>query len=261
MAGTIGYAAADGVARITFINPEKRNAMSLEMWGQLEKAIANAVGDGGVRVLMLRGEGDAAFVSGSDISGFAESRSSVDATLTYNTTVERGLAAVAGCTKPVVAAIRGYCIGGGVSIAVAADLRIADEAASFSIPAARLGVGYSRQQIERLQQIVGPARLRDMVFTGRRMGSGEALTAGLVNQVFAAGDFDAAAEALAAQLAGAAPLTIAAAKRASQQALLANAERDTAATDALIAACFASEDYREGQAAFAEKRKPVFRGR
>jgi enoyl-CoA hydratase len=261
MAGTINYRAGEGIGHITFSNPEKRNAMSLDMWSSLARIVADATADNAVRVLVLRGEGDAAFVSGSDVSGFKESRSSADATKVYNATVEAGLAALARCSKPVLAVIQGYCIGGGVSIAATADLRIASSTASFAIPAAKLGVGYSRQQIERLQQLVGPAKLREMIFTGRRLTADDALAIGLVNQVLAAETFDEEVEKLATQIASAAPLTLRAAKRASQQALLAASERDDAATDAMIDACFASEDYREGQAAFAEKRKPNFQGR
>jgi enoyl-CoA hydratase/carnithine racemase len=261
MAGTIGYEVADGVARITFTNPEKRNAMSLDMWTDLARIAGEAAADPAVRVLLLQGAGDAAFVSGSDVSGFKDSRSTADATRSYNATVEAALAALAACPKPAIAAIRGYCIGGGVSIAATADLRISHTESSFAIPAARLGVGYSRQQIERLQQLIGPARLRELIFTGRRTTAREALAMGLVNQVLTAEEYDGSITALATQIATAAPLTLRAAKRASQQALLAAAARDDAATDALIDACFASEDYREGQAAFAEKRKPNFQGR
>ena len=261
MAGTVLCAVGGPVARVVFSNPDKRNAMSLQMWDQLAGAISQAVEDTQIRIITLAGEGKQAFVSGSDITGFAESRSTADAARAYNDTVEAALSALANCPKPTLAIIRGYCVGGGVSIAAACDIRVGDDKATFAVPAARLGVGYSAEQISRLQQVVGPANLRDIIFTGRRLGAADALRIGLLSQVIPEAEIAASAEELAGQIAANAPLTIKAAKRASLEALRPAGEREAARLAALLAACFDSDDYREGQKAFTERRKPVFMGR
>lgn len=261
MVGTVRYRAEGAVGRVVFSNPEKRNAMSLAMWEELTAVIAQAVSDAEVRVIALTGDGEQAFVSGSDISGFSQSRSTPAATKAYNDRVEAALSSVADCPKPTVALIRGFCIGGGVGIAAACDLRLADDKSIFAVPAALLGVGYSVQQISRLQHLVGPAHVRDIIFTGRRLKADEAHRAGFLSRILPEADFQADTDTLIAQIGANAPLTIAAAKRASIEALKSFGERDLAAVDALIAACFVSDDYREGQRAFAEKRKPRFVGR
>lgn len=258
--GQLSYVADGTVARLHFDNPGKHNAMSLAMWRALSQRVAEAQADPAVRVLVLAGAGETAFVSGSDISSFGAERTSPEAVRLYNEAVEAGLAALHGFAKPSVALIQGYCIGGGLSIAAAADLRFASAEASFAIPAGRLGIGYSFGQIARLQALAGQAVVRDLVFTARRMGAAEALRCGLLNEVSEdAAGLEAMARDRVGAIAANAPLTLRAAKLASAQASA--IEPDVAAVEAAIATCFASDDYREGQAAFAEKRRPLFQGR
>lgn len=260
-AGQITIENRDAVSWITFDNQDKRNAMSLPMWQGLTQILSAAAEDTSIRAVALRGAGDKAFVSGSDISSFGEQRNSPEAVAIYNAAVEAALSTLSAFPKPSVAVISGYCIGGGVSIAAACDLRLAEAGASFAVPAAKLGVGYSRHQIERLQALVGSSLLRDLIFTARRIDAAEALSRGLIDTVSSQDDFASLVSERLSAIAANAPLTILAAKRASQNAALPGAQRETATVDAMIADCYSSADYREGQAAFAEKRKPVFTGR
>ena len=261
MPGKIVVETRERIGWITFDNPDKRNAMSLAMWQDLAGCIAAAEQNEEIRVLALTGSGGKAFVSGSDVSSFGAQRNTPEAVASYNAAVETALSALASFAKPSVAIISGYCIGGGVSIAAACDLRFAEADASFAVPAGKLGVGYSRHQIERLQMLVGPSLVRDLIFTARRMDATEAQARGLLDVVV---DKQAFAERIADRLSaisGNAPLTLRAAKRASQNASLPFDKRDDVGVDRAIADCFASADYKEGQAAFAEKRQPVFSGR
>lgn len=261
MAGKIVIETKDRVCWVTFDNPDKRNAMSLAMWQELAAGIAAAEQDEASRVLALRGSGALAFVSGSDVSSFGEQRNSPEAVASYNGAVEAALSRLAAFPKPSVAVISGYCIGGGVSIAAACDLRFAETGANFAIPAGRLGVGYSRHQIERLQALVGPSLVRDLIFTARRIDAGEAQARGLVDMVTETELFAVSVDERLGAIADNAPLTLRAVKHASRNATLPASARSDADVDRAIETCFASADYREGRAAFAEKRKPVFTGR
>jgi len=232
----------------------------VEMWREIPLAVEQLAADASIRVVLLRGAGEAAFVAGADISEFGEKRSSASAAA-YDVDGARAFAAIAALAKPVIAMVRGYCVGGGVAIALCADLRYAADDAVFAIPAAQLGVGYHMAGIEMLQNLVGPARAKEIFFTARRYSAGEALAIGLANDVIPARELLPRVREIAQRIADNAPLTVASVKRIVSELAKPPERRDLAAIDAGVAACFASEDYREGVAAFLAKRKPRFVGR
>jgi enoyl-CoA hydratase len=242
-----------GIGLITFNNPERRNAMSLAMWDGLAAALDVLEADASVRVLVLTGAGNKAFISGADISQFDTARADAEAQREYDRRTGAGRARLAAFPRPVIARIHGYCLGGGLGIALAADLRIAAEDAEFGIPAARLGLAYGAEMVRQLVSVVGPAHARMLLYTGSRIPAREAERIGLVNRVVADAELSDTVLDLARAIADNAPLSVRAAK-------LAVAGKDEAATARAIAACFDSEDYREGRRAFAEKRTPRFRG-
>jgi enoyl-CoA hydratase/carnithine racemase len=252
---------ADEIAVVTFNNPAKRNALSAEIRAALPGVLAELDADTGVRVLIVTGAGDKAFASGADISEFGEQRTAPEARAQY----DRGQAAIAsawaGLSKPVIAMIRGFCMGGGLLTALQADIRIASDDSQFGIPAARLGLGYAFGGVTTLMSLVGPAYAAEILLSARRFSAAEALRMGLVNRVVPAADLREEVMTLAVSIAGNAPLTVAAAKAAIRTALRPPEVRDMARVEAMIEACFQSADYREGQLAFAEKRPPAFIGR
>lgn len=251
---------ADGVGRIAFNRPERRNAMSLAMWEGLHAALDALAGDEAVRVVVLSGAGGRAFVSGADIAEFDTARADADAARRYNAVSEGAERALETFPKPLIAAIRGYCFGAGVGIAAGCDIRIAADDARFAIPAARLGLGYGLAAMRRLVRLVGPAGAAELLLTAAPVDAAAARAMGLVNRVVPAESLDSEAGAMAAAIAANAPLTLAAAKAAiAAAAAPADAEAE-ARVEAMVAACYASEDYAEGRRAFAEKRQPVFRG-
>ncbi len=244
-----------------FNNPARRNAVSLEMWQAVGTILEAFQGDDGIRVVVMAGAGDKAFVSGADISEFERLRDSAAAAEAYGRVSAEARAWLARFDKPLVAMIQGYCLGGGLGTALAADLRIASDDATFAIPAARLGLGYAFAGVKTLVDLVGPAVASDIFFTARRLCAAEALRVGLVNQVVAPGELEATVRATAETIAGNAPLTIKAAKRAVREVLADPASRDLDAVEALVRACFDSADYAEGRQAFMAKRPPKFEGR
>jgi enoyl-CoA hydratase len=251
----------DGVGLITFNQPEKRNAMSVEMWQGLEEILERFAADPAVRVVVLTGAGDKAFVSGADISQFEKNRANADAQAEYDRRTSAGRQKLGAFAKPVIARIRGYCLGGGLGIAMQTDLRIASSDSQFGIPAARLGIAYGFEMVRTLVSLVGPANARMILYTGGRIDAAEALRIGLVNHVVGADELDGEVTKLARQLAENAPLSIAASKLAVAASLQDPIERNLEGLRRASQICFDSADYREGRTAFMEKRRPRFAGR
>ena len=251
----------DGVGTMVFNQPEKRNAMSIEMWDGLAQALDAWEADPSVRVAVLTGAGSMAFVSGADISQFAAARSNADAQRAYDKGTSAGRARLSGFSKPVIARIQGFCLGGGLGIAMQADLRIAGAGVQFGIPAAKLGIAYGFDMVRRLVSLVGHAHARTLLFTGERIGAAEAERIGLVNQVVPDAELDATVDALARSIAGNAPLSVKGMKYILAQALRDPVDRDMAGVARAVDACFDSRDYTEGRTAFMEKRPPRFEGR
>jgi enoyl-CoA hydratase len=249
------------VGWLLFNNPARHNAVSLDMWEAVPRMIGELENDDAVRVIIVAGAGGKAFVSGADISEFAEKRSAPDTIAHYNATGERARDAIIACAKPTIAMIQGWCIGGGVGLALCCDLRIAADDARFGIPAARLGLGYAYSGIARLADVVGPAFAKEIFFTARQFGAEEALRIGLVNQVRPAAELEAFVREYAEAIGANAPLTVAAVKLCVEEYLKDPSARDLEACRRAVDACSRSADYAEGRTAFMEKRKPVFRGK
>lgn len=256
----VRYQSDGGVATLTIDQPSKRNAMTFDMWKSLPCLVARAETDPSVRVIAISGAGDRAFCAGADISQFGERRSSAEAVAAYDAAVTAGNAALAGAEKPTVAVISGICFGGGFGLAMCCDLRIAASDSRFRIPAARLGLGYSFVNVDRLVKKLGMGPVADLLLSARIIDASEAAQLGIANSVFGRDTFRADAAAYVERIAANAPLTLRAIKRALIEIARPEAERDVGAVEALVAACFASADYREGQAAFREKRDPRFTG-
>lgn len=251
----------NAVGWVIFSNPGKFNAVSHDMWTALPGAIAAFDADPEVRMIVIAGDGDKAFISGADISQFEKARGSAEAQAVYNQAVVDAYEAPVRCKKPVLAKIRGVCMGGGLGLAAACDVRIAADDAVFRMPAARLGLGYNFTGITRFVQLMGAANTADIFFSARKFGAADAFAMGFLNRVVPAADLDREVAAYCELLAENAPLTMAAAKFAIRQTGLDPASRDMAQFTQLLDACFNSEDYREGQRAFMEKRKPKFQGK
>ena len=251
--GRVGY--------LIFNNPERHNAVSLDMWARTAEILEGFAKDDAVRVVVITGAGGKAFVSGADISKFESERASLDATKVYNATVERANTGVYDFPKPTIAMIRGYCIGGGVGLALCCDLRICSDDSRFAVPAAKLGLGYPFHGLKKLVDVVGPSFAKEIFYTARQFEAEEARVMGLVNRVIKADELHAYVQKYADTIGDNAPLTIAAAKFTIGEVVKDESKRDLARSAAMVKACFDSADYTEGRRAFMEKRKPAFTGK
>jgi enoyl-CoA hydratase len=259
--GKILLGVTDGVGVVTFNNPEKRNAMSLDMWEGLGHALVELRDDPEVRVVILTGAGDKAFVSGADISQFEKNRHNAEASEEYAKKSAAQRALLADYTKPVIASIRGFCLGGGMQVAMMADIRIVSDNSQFGIPAAKLGIAYGYDGLKNLVSLVGPSWARLLMYTGMRIDAAEAQRIGLVDRMLPDAELWDATMDIARTISNNAPLAIQAAKITIKQVLKDESQRDMDAIKAIGTACMDSEDFREGRRAFMEKRKPNFTGR
>ncbi len=250
--GRVGY--------VIFDNPERHNAVSLDMWAAAGKLLDDLRNDPNITVVVVTGAGGKAFVSGADISRFEKERSDEEAVALYNATVEKSCAAFYEFPKPTIAMIRGYCIGGGVGLAACCDIRICTDGSKFAVPAAKLGLGYGYLGLKRLVDVVGASFAMEIFYTARQFSAAEALAMGLVNRVVPDGDLESYVKTYADAIAENAPLTIRAVKATISEILKDESRRNVKRSQALVEACFKSRDYEEGRKAFMEKRKPVFTG-
>ena len=251
----------DGAAlHIRFNNPDKHNALSVDMWSAVPALLERATRDDNVRLVVFSGEGEKAFVSGADISQFEDMRAAKEAVSRYETMAEAALEGIHIFEKPTIACIRGYCLGGGVNVAIACDIRIAATNSVFGIPATRLGLGYRFSAMKNLTDLIGPGYAKDLFFTGRRIAADEAHRIGLVNRTAEPEALEPLLREYVTQISTGAPLTIKAGKRIIREVLRQD-DADMELARRMILDCFESEDYIEGRRAFMEKRKPQFKGK
>ena len=246
---------------ITFNNPERHNAMSVDMWEAMPEILDAYENDPKIRVVVLKGAGQKAFVSGADISEFETVRGTAEKVKAYEELTDRATDHAYYLSKPTIAQIRGYCIGGGLGIALSCDLRIATEASRFGIPAAKLGLGYRHAGVKKLVDVVGPSYAKEIFYTARQFSAAEALQMRLINRVVADADLEKTVREICDLIIANAPLTIKAAKGVIGELTKVGSDLDADRCEGLIDACFDSADYQEGRKAFMEKRKPVFTGR
>jgi enoyl-CoA hydratase/carnithine racemase len=252
--GKVGY--------LTFNNPERHNAVSLDMWEAAEGFLDDFKTDPNIRVVVVTGAGGKAFVSGADISKFEKERNTKKAVDRYNAAVDRANNAFANFPKPTIAMIRGYCIGGGVGLALCCDMRICTEGSKLGVPAAKLGLGYRYDGLKKLVDLVGPSFAKEIFYTARQFTAAEAQTMGLVNRVLpdAPGELEKYVKDYADTIAANAPITVDSIKFIVGEVVKDPAKRNLQACEDWVSRAFASNDYQEGRKAFMEKRKPQFTG-
>ena len=259
--GKILQSVSDGIGILTFNNPDKRNAMSVEMWEGAADALTALRDDPEVRVVVLVGAGGKAFVSGADISQFEKNRHNAEASEEYGRRSGKPREMLVTFPKPTIACIQGFCMGGGLALAMSADMRLAGEGSQFGIPAAKLGIAYGYGDLDHLVSLVGPSRARLLMYTAMRIDAQEALGFGLIDQLFPQAELWNRTMEIARQIAENAPLAIAAARISIAEILKDPAKRNMQAVADIGTACMDSEDFREGRTAFMAKRKPQFKGR
>ena len=250
--GKVGY--------LTFNNPERHNAVSLEMWEAASGFLEDFKKDKNIRVVVVTGAGGKAFISGADISKFEKERSTQEGVDRYNAAVDHANNAFYTFPKPTIAMIRGYCIGGGVGLALSCDMRICTDSSKFAVPAAKLGLGYRYDGLKKLVDLVGPSFAKEIFFTARQFTAAEAQVMGLVNRVLPDAELESYVKDYAETIAANAPMTVDSVKYIVGQAVTDESKRNLQKCDELVQACFASNDYKEGRKAFMEKRKPAFTG-
>jgi len=250
--GKVGY--------LTFNNPERHNAVSLEMWEAASGFLEDFKKDKNIRVVVVTGAGGKAFISGADISKFEKERSTQEGVDRYNAAVDHANNAFYTFPKPTIAMIRGYCIGGGVGLALCCDMRICTDSSKFAVPAAKLGLGYRYDGLKKLVDLVGPSFAKEIFFTARQFTAAEAQVMGLVNRVLPDAELESYVKDYAETIAANAPMTVDSVKYIVGQAVTDESKRNLQKCDELVQACFASNDYKEGRKAFMEKRKPAFTG-
>ena len=249
------------IACLVINHPRRRNAVTYAMWKMFGEVLEKAIQDNNVRVIVLTGEGEQAFSAGNDISEFGQWREDPHKLAEYNARSGRVYHLFRSCDKPVIALIRGVCVGGGLELALLCDLRVAADNARFGITPAKLGLGYKLDDVQLVVDAIGANKAKLLLFTGRLFDADESVDLGLVNQVVPLTRIQSKVDALAAEIAGNAPLTVRELKVAVGEALKSEDARDRSKVQALVDACHASEDFQEGQEAFKEKRKPRFKGR
>lgn len=265
MAGRVDIVREGHLGWVVFDHPERRNAMSAHMWTGLVEGLRALEADPEVRVIVMRGAGETAFVSGADISQFEPAKGDVkETTASGSDRIDPSsgnvFELVEAIAKPVIAMIHGYCIGGGLALALCADMRYAADDGAFAIPAARLGVGYGFDAVEQLSRTVGLSSAREILMSARRYDASEALAMGLVDRVLPKARLEPFVHEMAEAIASNAPLTVRAVKLATQEIKRPASERDLDRVEASIRACFESTDFAEGVEAFMQKRRPEFGG-
>jgi enoyl-CoA hydratase/carnithine racemase len=245
---------------LTFNNPARLNAVSLEMWEGLADIAQDFTADPSIRVVVVQGAGGKAFVSGADISEFENQRNSSNAAASYGAISARGMQALKNINKPTIAMIHGYCIGGGVAVALNCDIRIASDSSKFAVPAAKLGLGYEYEGVRKLVDVVGPSFAQEIFFTARQFSAQEAVTMGLINRMVSANELEKYTQQYAETISANAPMTVASIKTIVSEIVKDESVRNIELCERMVAACFNSEDFKEGRTAFMAKRKPVFKG-
>ena len=254
-------AEAEGaVGQVTINNPDRRNAISLEMWEGLSEAFDAFSADPTIRCVVITGAGQKAFASGADISQFKENRSNAKAAEAYARISMAGRMKMLNFEKPLIARIQGFCMGGGLGIALAADIRIASDDSAFGVPAARLSIAYDRVNLRNLVHLVGPSKAKEILITAKRYPAIEAAAMGLINGCVPVDELDAAVADITNRIAENAPLSMRASKLIINEVMKDDEAFDEVLAEDLTRACFDSRDYQEGQDAFMNKRKPVFEG-
>ena len=249
------------VGWMIFNNPDRHNALSVSMWQAIPKILDDFEADENIRVIVLKGAGGKAFISGADISEFKESRASTDAVTRYDEMVQDASDRLNAANRPTIAMIQGYCMGGGLAVAISCDMRIATQNSRFAIPAAKLGIGYRVKSLQPLVSLVGPSFAKEILITARQFDSDEAATMGLINRIVGEDELENYVADYCLRIAENAPLSMITAKRSVEEITRTRADLDHEMCESLVEKCFASEDYAEGRRAFMEKRKPDFHGR